>query len=37
MSQLANAKHSQVLVNKFLPSVDNGRIISALEIRYSGL
>ena len=37
MSQLANAKHRQVLVNKFLPSVDNGRIISASGIRYSGL
>ena len=31
MSQLANAKHRQVLVNKFLPSVDNGRIIQRLE------
>jgi ubiquinone/menaquinone biosynthesis C-methylase UbiE len=30
MSQLANAKHRQVLVNEFLPSVDNGRIISRL-------
>jgi 2-polyprenyl-3-methyl-5-hydroxy-6-metoxy-1,4-benzoquinol methylase len=30
MSQLANAKHHQVLVNKFLPSVDNGRIIPRL-------
>jgi 2-polyprenyl-3-methyl-5-hydroxy-6-metoxy-1,4-benzoquinol methylase len=30
MSQLANAKHRQVLVNKFLPSVDNGRIIPRL-------
>ncbi len=31
MSQLANAKHRQVLVNKFLPSVENGRIIQRLE------
>ena len=31
MSQLANAKHRQVLVNKFLPSVDNGRIIRRLK------
>jgi ubiquinone/menaquinone biosynthesis C-methylase UbiE len=31
MSQLANAKHRQVLVNKFLPSVDSGRIILLLE------
>ena len=31
MSQLANAKHRQVLVNKFLPSVDNGRLIPYLE------
>ena len=31
MSQLANAKHRQVLVNTFLPSVDNGRIIQRLE------
>ncbi len=31
MSQLANAKHHQVLVNKFLPSVDSGRIILQLE------
>ena len=30
MSQLANAKHRKVLVNKFLPSVDNGRIIPRL-------
>jgi ubiquinone/menaquinone biosynthesis C-methylase UbiE len=30
MSQLANAKHRQVLVNTFLPSIDNGRIISRL-------
>ena len=31
MSQLANAKHHQVLVNKFLPLVENGRIIQRLE------
>ncbi len=31
MSQLANAKHRQVLVNQFLPSVDNGRIIKRLK------
>jgi 2-polyprenyl-3-methyl-5-hydroxy-6-metoxy-1,4-benzoquinol methylase len=31
MSQLANAKHKQVLVNAFLPSVDNGRIIRRLK------
>jgi 2-polyprenyl-3-methyl-5-hydroxy-6-metoxy-1,4-benzoquinol methylase len=31
MSQLANAKHRQVLVNKFLPSVDSGRTILQLE------
>jgi len=30
MSQLADAKHRQVLVDKFLPSVDNGRIIQRL-------
>ena len=30
MSQLANAKHRQVLVDKFLPSVDSGLIISRL-------
>jgi 2-polyprenyl-3-methyl-5-hydroxy-6-metoxy-1,4-benzoquinol methylase len=30
MSQLANAKHRQVLVNNFLPSVDNGRIIQRM-------
>ena len=30
MSQLANAKHRQVLVDKFLPSVDSGRIIPRL-------
>jgi 2-polyprenyl-3-methyl-5-hydroxy-6-metoxy-1,4-benzoquinol methylase len=31
MSQLANAKHRQVLVDKFLPSVDGGRIIERLK------
>ena len=30
MSELSNAKHRQVLVEKFLPSVDNGKIISRL-------
>ncbi|MBW2705885.1 MAG: methyltransferase domain-containing protein [Deltaproteobacteria bacterium] len=30
MSQLADAKHRQVLVDKFLPSVDGGRIIEGL-------
>jgi SAM-dependent methyltransferase len=30
MSQLADAKHRQVLVDKFLPSVDSGRIIEGL-------
>jgi 2-polyprenyl-3-methyl-5-hydroxy-6-metoxy-1,4-benzoquinol methylase len=31
MSQLANAKHRQVLVNKFLPSVENSRIVRRLK------
>ena len=31
MSQLADAKHRQVLVDKFLPSVDGGRIIERLK------
>ena len=31
MSQLANAKHREVLVNKFLPSVDNGRTLKRLK------
>jgi ubiquinone/menaquinone biosynthesis C-methylase UbiE len=31
MSQLANAKHRQVLVDKFLPSVDDGRLIERLK------
>jgi ubiquinone/menaquinone biosynthesis C-methylase UbiE len=30
MTQLADAKHRQVLVDRFLPSVDNGRIIDRL-------
>jgi ubiquinone/menaquinone biosynthesis C-methylase UbiE len=31
MSQLANAKHKQVLIDTFLPSVDDGRILQQLE------
>ncbi|MDX2499010.1 MAG: class I SAM-dependent methyltransferase, partial [Deltaproteobacteria bacterium] len=31
MSQLADAKHRQVLVDKFVPSVDNGRLIGRLQ------
>jgi ubiquinone/menaquinone biosynthesis C-methylase UbiE len=31
MSQLADAKHCQVLVDRFLPSVDDGRIIEQLQ------
>jgi SAM-dependent methyltransferase len=31
MSQLADAKHRQVLVDKFLPSVDGGRLIEDLK------
>ena len=31
MSQLANAKHRQVLIDKFLPSVDSGLIVKRLE------
>ncbi len=31
MSQLANAKHRQVLVNNFLPSVDSGQMILRLK------
>ena len=31
MSQLANAKHRQVLINKFLPSVENSRIVQRLK------
>ena len=32
MSQLANVKHQQVLVNKFLPSVDNGQLVERLKL-----
>ncbi len=31
MSQLADAKHRQVLVDQFLPSVDDGRLIGRLQ------
>ena len=31
MSQLANAKHRQALINKFLPSVENSRIFQRLK------
>jgi len=31
MTQLANAKHRQVLIDTFLPSVDSGRIVQQLE------
>ena len=31
MSQLADAKHRQVLVDKFLPTVDDGRLIKHLQ------
>jgi ubiquinone/menaquinone biosynthesis C-methylase UbiE len=31
MSQLADAKHRQVLVDTFLPSIDGGRIVERLE------
>jgi len=31
MAQLADAKHRQVLVDQFLPAVDNGRIIGQLQ------
>ena len=31
MSQLADAKHRQVLVDKFLPAVDEGRLIEELQ------
>jgi 2-polyprenyl-3-methyl-5-hydroxy-6-metoxy-1,4-benzoquinol methylase len=30
MGQLADAKHEQVLIQKFLPGVDNGRLLSRL-------
>ena len=33
MSQLADAKHRQVLVDRFLPAVDNGRLIGRLQSR----
>jgi len=31
MSQLADAKHRQILVDRFLPTVDNGRLIGHLQ------
>ncbi len=31
MTELANAKHKKMLVNKFLPSVDGGRLIKRLK------
>ena len=31
MSQLANAKHRQVLVDQFLPSVDEGRLVGKMK------
>ncbi|WDP92253.1 MAG: class I SAM-dependent methyltransferase [Desulfobacter sp.] len=31
MSELSDAKHEQVLVQEFLPSVDRGRLVEALE------
>jgi ubiquinone/menaquinone biosynthesis C-methylase UbiE len=31
MSQLADAKHAQVLVDRFLPAVDNGRLVERLQ------
>ena len=31
MSELANAKHRQVLVDKFLPSVDGGRLVDKMQ------
>jgi ubiquinone/menaquinone biosynthesis C-methylase UbiE len=31
MSQLANAKHQQVLIDQFLPSIENGQLIQRLE------
>jgi SAM-dependent methyltransferase len=31
MSQLADAKHRQVLVDRFLPSVDDGRLVGRLQ------
>jgi 2-polyprenyl-3-methyl-5-hydroxy-6-metoxy-1,4-benzoquinol methylase len=32
MAQLADAKHREVLVDGFLPSVDNGRLVEALQV-----
>ncbi len=32
MSELSNAKHREVLVEKFLPGVDNGKLIQRLEV-----
>lgn len=31
MSQLANAKHEQTLVQQFLPSVENGKLVEAMK------
>jgi SAM-dependent methyltransferase len=31
MAELSNAKHQQVLVSQFLPTVDNGRLVPRLE------
>lgn len=31
MGELADAKHRQVLIERFLPSVDNGRIVSRMQ------
>ncbi len=31
MSQLANAKHQQVLIDQFLPSIENGQLIQRLK------
>ncbi len=31
MSELSNAKHRQVLIQEFLPSVNNGRLVEALK------
>lgn len=31
MSELADAKHRQVLIDRFLPAVDNGRLVARLE------
>lgn len=32
MSQLADAKHAQVLVDRFLPAVDDGRLVERLQV-----